>query len=157
VQFLEPSESERRKKAGIPGGIDRAFSGRMATARRFEDLEAWQLSVELRDRILHISPAFRGDQAFLGQIKDAACSAPRNLAEGFGLFKPRAFARHARIARGSLVETQNHLRDALSREWLTPDEARALLQLNDRAIGATTRLLKYLDSCAGEAPTGWER
>jgi len=128
----------------------------MATAHSYEELDAWQLSAALRDKVLEVSATWQArDRRFCEQLRDAACSAPRNLAEGFALFKPRRFANHARIARGSLVEVKNHLNDAQTRQWLTQDEATSLLQLCRRAINATTGLLKYLDSCKGIAPTGW--
>jgi four helix bundle protein len=78
---------------------------------RIEDLIAWQLACELRDEIFRLTasgPASR-DFDFRDQIRDASSSAARNLAEGFDLFKPRLFAKHARIARGSLGETSDCL------------------------------------------------
>ena len=127
----------------------------MATARRYEELAAWQLAAELRDRI---SSAIREtdwrDRAFIGQLEDAASSPPRNLAEGFGHFNPREFARFTRIARGSLLETRNHLQDSRAHRYFSPEELAALLTLSGRAIAASTGLLRYLDGCRGQAPTG---
>ena len=130
----------------------------MAGARSFEELDAWRLRVELRDRVLRLSAceAVWRDRAFRAQISDAAASAPRNLTEGFGAFKPREFARFTRIARRSLMETRNHLRDAQTRRYLKDDDSHELITLCNRALGATTSLLKYLDSCQGRAPTGWD-
>ena len=111
----------------------------MATAHTHEELDAWQLSAVLRDQILEASAGWQGrDRKFYDQLRDAAASAPRNLAEGFGLFKPRQFARHARIARASLFELRDQIKDARSRNWLTTEQATSLLKLNGRAIGATT-------------------
>jgi len=53
------------------------------------------------------------------QIRDAASSAPRNIAEGFGRYKPREFSQYLRIANGSLMETSNHLRDGVDRRYFT--------------------------------------
>jgi four helix bundle protein len=97
------------------------------------------------------------DWRFRDQVRDAAASAPRNVAEGFGLFKPRLFARHVRIARGSLAETKNHIQDARARGLLTSDESAELLLLCHRALGATTGLLRYLDSLGAEAPATWPK
>jgi hypothetical protein len=55
-------------------------------ARRFEDLEAWQLANEVKKRVyalLDISKA-RQDRKFCEQITESAASAPANLSEGFG-------------------------------------------------------------------------
>src|SRR3954470_275661 len=46
---------------------------------------------------------------------DRSSSAPRNIAEGLGRFLPGDFAKFVRTARGSLVETQDHLDAALER------------------------------------------
>lgn len=128
----------------------------MSTASRLEDLIVWQLAVELRDGILQLTDSGRvlSDRAFRDQIRDSASSVPRNVAEGFGLFQPRQFARHLRIARGSLAETKNHLHDGQTREYFNEADTIRLLKLTARTSIAVTRLLKYLDSCKGKAPTG---
>jgi four helix bundle protein len=129
----------------------------MATAYRLEDLEAWKLSACLRDRIhdwLKTSSLSRTDD-FREQLHRSSSSAPANLAEGFGHFKPRQFGKYTRIARASLFETRDHLMAASRNGHVPPDLTDSLLRLNARAIGATTRLLAYLDSCPAEGPTGW--
>jgi four helix bundle protein len=131
----------------------------MATARSVDELDAWKLSAgALRDRIFDATekgPASR-DFPFRDQIRDASRSAPRNLAEGFGAYMPREFARFTRIARRSLVETQNHLLDGHTRKYFTERTTAELLSLCRRALGATTKLLRYLDGCNGKPPTGWK-
>ena len=95
------------------------------------------------------------DREFRDQIRDSASSVPRNVAEGFGLFQPRQFAKHLRVARGSLAETKNHLEDGRTRKYFNEADTVRLLKLAARTAIALTRLLKYLDSCKGHAPTGW--
>jgi four helix bundle protein len=129
----------------------------MAGVGKFEDLIAWQLSVELRDRILDLTkngPA-ASDHDFRNDIRRSARSAPSNLSEGFGAFYPREFARFSRIARRSIIETRNHLLDAQKQECFNQDEINELIQLTFRAQKATTGLIRYLDSCNGRPPTGW--
>jgi len=129
----------------------------MAVAQKLEELVAWQLSTRLRNAVIDRSGSWRTrDTKLFDQIRDSARSAPRNLAEGFGRFKPREFAHFARIARGSLLETLNHLEEALRCDYIQSEEAQLLLRLNKRALKATTMLVKYLDSCKGKAPTGWD-
>ena len=64
----------------------------MRGVKRFEDLDIWQLSVELRDEINRLTDAgpVAKDFAFRNQIRDSASSAPRNIAEGVGRFRPRS-------------------------------------------------------------------
>jgi four helix bundle protein len=130
----------------------------MATATRFEELIAWQRSAELRDEILRLTENGKAarDWDFRSQIRRSASSAPSNLSEGFGAFKPKVFAQFARIARRSLVETRNHLQDGRSRGYFSDADEERLRRLALRAQKATTRLIKYLDSCKGRAPTGWD-
>jgi four helix bundle protein len=130
----------------------------MAGARSFEELDAWKLSVELRDRVLRVSACevVWRDRSFREQIRDAAASAPRNLAEGFGAFKPREFARFTRIARRSLMETRSHLRDAHTRRYLQNGDSEELITLCNRALGATTGLLKTWTAAKAGHPPAWD-
>jgi len=73
----------------------------------------WQLSYELKCEVLAFlenGPASM-DFNYRDQIKDSSSSAPRNIAEGFGRFRPGDSARYLEIARASLIETRNHLLD----------------------------------------------
>jgi four helix bundle protein len=129
----------------------------MSAAKRYEELDTWQLCVELRDRIfnwIESTPQIE-NWKFRDQILDSSSSPPRNVAEGFGRFKPKEFASFVRIARASLSETRNHLQDAQTKKYLTSQQAADLLHLTNRCLGAVTNLLRYLDACQGEAPTGW--
>ena len=92
-------------------------------------------------------PRVARDLEFCRQIRGSARGAPRTISEGFGRFRPADFARYLEYAHGSLNETQNHLDDALDCEYLTREEHHALYALADRAIGATTKLHAYLESC----------
>jgi four helix bundle protein len=115
-------------------------------ARTFRELMAWQLSAELRDRVVAIShtPAFRTDSTFCDQLRAAAGSAPANVAEGFARFTHRDFARFLSIARGSLAEVQNHLDAAHKQGLLDRPAFDELWRLSERAMGAVTRLRSSL-------------
>jgi four helix bundle protein len=75
-------------------------------------------------------------------------SAPRNIAEGFGRYRPAEFARFVRIARGSLMETKDHFDVALERRYVSSSDFGRMNQLVNRAFGASTRLVQYLDEAA---------
>jgi four helix bundle protein len=117
-------------------------------AKTYEDLVAWKLSAQLRDEIVALTatPALGEDLDFRNQLRTSSSSAPANLAEGFGRYRHADFARFARIARGSLLETQNHLDDARKRGYVTCEQFDALHALSRRAVAATSRLLRYLDN-----------
>ena len=70
-------------------GTNTAFSPYMGV-RRYQDLDCWKLSNELKRRIYDFTakpPASR-DLKYCDQIRDCARSAPRTIAEGFGRFRP---------------------------------------------------------------------
>jgi four helix bundle protein len=129
----------RRHASCLTGGVG---------ARRYEDLVAWQLSNELKKGVyglLEITSA-TDDRRFCDQIRSSAASACSNLSEGFACYRHSEFARYARIARASLIETHNHLGDGVDRKLWSALDAALLRELADRATGATTRLIRYLDS-----------
>jgi four helix bundle protein len=125
----------------------------VAGAKRYEDLVCWQLSYELQQAVFAITetgPVTR-DLRFCDQIRESSRSATRNIAEGFGRFEPREFRRFLRIARGSLIETHNHLREGRDRGYLSIAQHGQLSSLATRAAGATSRLMAYLHRCDSRA------
>ena len=129
--------------AEVQGG---AAIARALRARDFTELAAWQLAHELRALVIAItakSPA-RNDVRYCSQIRDAARSAASNIAEGFGRFRHRDFAHFLRMAVASLNEVRDNLIDGHLRRYVTDDELSRGTSLSKRAIGATTRLIRYL-------------
>jgi four helix bundle protein len=116
--------------------------------KRYEDLVCWRLAYELQREVWAITAtgAVVRDFKFRDQIRDAAASAPRNIAEGFGRYRPAEFARFLDIARGSLTETHNHLRVGQDLGYFTVHDHSRLALLTGRAAIATTRLIRYLRS-----------
>jgi len=109
----------------------------------FRDLVCWRLSYELKCEVLAFTstgPATR-DFKYCEQIQDSSASAPRNIAEGFGRFRPRDSARFYEIARASLIETRNHLIDGRDRGYLDDNLYFRLMNLARAAIKATTNLI----------------
>ena len=111
--------------------------------RDFRDLVAWQLSYELKCEVFAFTanPPASKDFKYRDQIRDSSASAPRNTAEGFGRYRPAEFARFLEFARGSLVETQNHLIDGRDRGYLGAALYSRLFNLARGAHKATTNLL----------------
>ena len=118
----------------------------MAGARHFRDLDCWKLANELKLEIYRFVEATNAkkDLRFRDQVRDAAASAPRNIAERFGRRTHREFAHYLDIARGSLMECQNHLQDAVDRGYLAEDDFKKMNSLAQRACGATAALQRYL-------------
>jgi four helix bundle protein len=125
---------------------------RRMVARRYEDLVVFQLSRDLERRVFAFTatlPASK-DLDYCRQIRRSASSAPRNIVEGFGRFFPGDFARFVRTARGSLVETQDHLDAGRERGYITKDDHSDMRRIANRALGAATRFIVYLDEAAAE-------
>ena len=81
----------------------------MAGARHFRELDCWQLARELKIKLYDLSDSgpVKKDFRFREELRDAAASAPHNIAEGFGRRTNREFAHFLDIARGSLMECQD--------------------------------------------------
>jgi four helix bundle protein len=118
----------------------------VAGARHFRELACWQLSNDLKIQVYRFVDASeaRKDLRFRDQIRNAAASAPRNIAEGFGRRTGKDFAHFLDIARGSLMECQNHLQDAKDRGYLADADLVRMNSLAQRACGAVAALQRYL-------------
>lgn len=75
------------------------------------DLKIWQKSIELVERCYRLSIMLPLHERFAltSQIRRAATSVPANIAEGFGRWNSRDFARFLAVASGSLRELETHL------------------------------------------------
>jgi four helix bundle protein len=71
----------------------------------------WRNSMELVVACYKLSAALPSDERFglVSQIRRAATSIPANIAEGFGRWNAREFARFLSIASGALRELETHL------------------------------------------------
>jgi len=123
-------------------------------ARSFTELDAWKLANELKCGVYELirSGSASRDFEFRDQIRNAAASAPRNIAEGFGRYLPREFSQYLRIANGSLMETSNHLQDGVDRGYFQSAQVAELQVLARRASAATTSLIRYLRTSSPPNP-----
>jgi len=115
---------------------------------RLEDLVAWQLAVQLR-RLVHRhceKAAIRRDFKFHHNFVDAASSAPRNIAEGYGRKYHREFARFAIIARGSEQEVLECSREAQERGYMNATEFDTVDHAARKALKVLNGLIAYLES-----------
>jgi four helix bundle protein len=115
---------------------------------KFEDLVAWKLAVQLQsiaDKFCE-KPVVKRDFKFRDQLADAAASAPRNIAEGFGRYYHPDFARVARVAKGSEEEVLNHFLDAQRKGYITVLECEDGVHSARKALKAINGLIRYLDS-----------
>ena len=129
-------------------GIWRALCSSMG-AKNYRELDAWRLADEIRRKVVAFTaqpPASR-DFNYCNQVRNAAASVSANIAEGFGRYSPADFARFLSIAKGSLAEAQDRIRDGADRRYLSEDQAIELMVLTDRCDRVISRLRGYLWTC----------
>jgi four helix bundle protein len=129
-------------------GIDPAFVTPVSRGvKRFTDLRAWQACDVYKKAIYRLcdtGPIAR-DLERRQQLEESACRPAARIAEGFGRFNPPDFGRFCVIARSSLMESQNHLRDAVDEKYITETCRVAHEKLAETALEEVT-LMEYLQS-----------
>ena len=116
---------------------------------RFEQLPAWQASIDLAVQTYAMTskPAFRGQRSLRDQIERAAVSVSNNIAEGFERGTNQELLTFFYIARGSAGETRSML-CLLERMPAFCDLESGILDLKSRAesisrqLGAWIRTLR---------------
>jgi four helix bundle protein len=132
----------------------RARHHSMAGVKVYTDLHCWQLANALKVGVYALIKTGDAtkDFEFRDQIRNAAASASRNIAEGFGRHQPRQIRQYLLVANGSLMETVNHLQDGVDRGYFRPSEIAPLRTLAKRASAATTRWIRYLKTARAPEP-----
>ena len=116
--------------------------------KRFTDLRAWQACDVYKKAIYLLcdSEAIARDFGRRKQLEESASRPTAHIAEGFGRFNPPDFARFCVIARSSLMESQNHLRDFVDKKYITEAQRLELDGLAETALEEVTGLMEYLQS-----------
>jgi len=124
----------------------RAHFGSMAGWTSVAEIDAYRLAVELRDQVGRLVESGRAakDFNFRDQIRDSTSSVTRNLAEGFDRYGHGEFAYFANVAKGSLGETIDALKEGREKRYFTDEDFNRLNSLAESARKATTGLLRYL-------------
>ena len=127
----------------------------MAGAKRFTELAAWRRAHELHllcEELLK-NPRVQRDFQFRDQLSGAASSGPRNIAEGFGRFRPRENAQYVRVAKGSENEILTLFIEAQTKGYIVPEEFPRFETAANRATGTAVGYLKYLENCDRDGPS----
>lgn len=120
----------------------------MAGWKDFREIAAWRYARDLKIRIDEFleRPNVRRKYKLHDQLYDAVRSAPCNIAEGFGKFGNKEFARYARIAKASEVEVLNHLIDLRDQRLISEDELMLSEHAARKALKAVVGLIRHLES-----------
>ena len=120
----------------------------MAGWKDFREIAAWRLSREVKCHVYRFleRDEVRRKYKYCDDLAAAARSAPGNIAEGFGRFGNKEFARFSRIAKGSLEEVLNHMIDAHDQRLLSQAELLLHEHRIRTALKATIGLIRHLES-----------
>jgi four helix bundle protein len=124
--------------------------------RKFSDLICWRLARALQREVFKITskPVFNGNCDLRDQLRDAASSARRNIAEGFGRRTHKDQANFFATALTSLNEVEDELGEAVDNGYVTHEEIREALNLKKRAFVAASR---FRNSIKGRPDPPWNR
>jgi four helix bundle protein len=119
----------------------------MATIRRFEDLEIWQLARTLYTKLSVIARRLRKDHEFrfADQLKSAAGSTMDNIAEGFGRAGRLEFINSLSIAKGECSENQSQIYRLSDDEYISKAEFDELYKDSEILIKQISSLIDYLN------------
>jgi four helix bundle protein len=115
----------------------------MKRVESFEDLEIWQLGMDLLVEIYALTRTLPDSERFnlISQANRAVVSIPCNIAEGWGRGRSAGQAQFVRISRGSLYELLTLL---LAIKRLGLDEKNAVPALRSRCELLGRKLNAYL-------------
>ena len=93
----------------------------------FEELEVWKESRNLRKQVSIVLKSFPSEEKYriVDQLIRATRSITANIAEGHGRYHYQENIQFCRQARGSLIETLDHMICAMDENYISVD------QLND--------------------------
>jgi len=118
----------------------------MATYSSFRDLDCWKkcriVRLWVRDLINNDIPT--KDYDMIQNIKRAARSTTRNIAEGFGRRHTKENIQYLRISKGSLTEIQDDIITCIDDGYINNAKAREGLALVEEALKSTNGFIKYL-------------
>jgi len=118
----------------------------MATIRRFEDLEIWQIARRLSLKVFHLSetgPASR-DFRFKDQIRASAGSVADNIVEGFERSGQFEFVNFLSISKGSAGEVRSQLYRGMDQKYF-PEETIELVKEYEDLASSISGFMKYLN------------
>ena len=120
----------------------------MAGWKDIREIAAWRYARDVKIRVDEFleRPNVRRKYRLADQLSDAARSGPSNIAEGFGKFGNKEFARYARIAKGSEIEVLNHLIDLRDQRLISDDEMLSSEHDVRRALKAIVGLIRHLEN-----------
>jgi four helix bundle protein len=119
----------------------------MATIKRFEDLEIWQLARQLENKIFEETEKGRlaKDYKLKDQMNASSGSIMDNIAEGFGRASRLEFVQFLSISNGSGNELQSQLYRCLDRKYILQPRFEEIFLLADSVCKKINAFISYLN------------
>ena len=119
----------------------------MATIRKFEDLEIWQLARQLSQQVLFISKntELKNDYLFKDQIKASSGSVMDNIAEGFERDGNLEFRQYLSIAKGSVGEVLSQCYRLFDSEYIAEEKMVELVTECEQISKRIANFISYLN------------
>ncbi|OAD46404.1 four helix bundle protein [Polaribacter atrinae] len=119
----------------------------MATIRRFEDLEIWQLARKLAQQVIFISKNtdLKNDYRFKDQIKASSGSVMDNIAEGFERDGNLEFRQYLSIAKGSAGEVRSQSYRLFDSEYISEEKLNNLIIECEHLSKKIANFISYLN------------
>ena len=113
---------------------------------RFQDLEIWQMAIEIADELFDIADDLykRRLYRFAEQLRGSGMSMSNNIAEGSGSNSSKEFHQFLNIARRSTYENANILIILNRRHLINKNVMEKLLERLDHLCRKITRFQKSL-------------
>ncbi|MBI4982190.1 MAG: four helix bundle protein [Candidatus Omnitrophica bacterium] len=115
--------------------------------KKFEDLEAWQISHKLVLEIYKVTVEFPKEEQYgiVSQLRRAALSVTSNIAEGFSRFHFNDKVKFYYNSRGSLSEVRNCIILAFDLNYLNKDIYFKLLDNSERVLKLINGLIRSIE------------
>jgi four helix bundle protein len=122
---------------------------------RFEKLDAWQMAIELAERVYKVTSQFPDNERFglTSQMRRSAVSISSNIAEGSGRSSDADFARFLEIAYGSLMEIVSQSAIAKVQGFLKHGEHEELYEAAERLARVLSGLRSSLSQRHPKRPS----
>ena len=98
---------------------------------RFRELKAWQLGMDLAERVYLITDSFPKSEIYglTSQIRRCAVSVPSNLAEGHGRTSAKEFLQFIAISFGSICELETQILLSHRLKYISSQDSDTVLAL----------------------------
>ncbi len=112
----------------------------------FEELEVWKKARDLRLFVSSLVKDFPSEEKFLlaSQAKRSSRSVGNNIAEGFGRYHYQENIQFCRQARGSLIETLDHIIIALDEGYISSEQLKNYREMHNHCLRLLNGYISYL-------------